>query len=87
MDQIVLGLTKQALLLILVLSAPAMITAMVLGFIISLFQAVTQVQEQTLTFVPKIVATFIVLAITGSWMLGTLIRFAQQVFIQIPNVR
>lgn len=87
MDQIVIGLTKQALILILVLSGPAMLTAMLLGFMISLFQAVTQVQEQTLTFVPKIVATFIVLAVTGTWMLSTLIRFTQQVFTQIPNVR
>lgn len=87
MDQIVLGLTKQALVLIIVLSAPAMITAMVIGLIISLFQAVTQVQEQTLTFVPKIVATFLVLAFTGAWMLGTLIRFTSTVFSQIPSVR
>ena len=87
MDQIVIGLTKQALLLILLLSAPAMITALVVGLIISLFQAVTQVQEQTLTFVPKIIAVFIVLAVAGTWMLGTLIRFTQAVFTQLPNVR
>lgn len=87
MDQIVIGLTKQALLLILLLSAPAMLTALVVGFIISLFQAVTQVQEQTLTFVPKIIAVFIVLAVAGTWMLGTLIRFTQVVFSQLPNVR
>lgn len=87
MEQLVIGLTKQALLLIMVLSAPAMITAMTIGLIISLFQAVTQVQEQTLTFVPKIVATFVVLAVTGPWMLATLIRFAQAVFVQIPNIR
>lgn len=87
MEQIVIGLTKQALLLILLLSAPAMIAAMAVGFIISLFQAVTQVQEQTLTFVPKILATFIVLAVTGTWILATLIRFATAVFSQIPNVR
>ncbi len=87
MEQIVIGLTKQALLLILLLSAPAMVAAMVVGFIISLFQAVTQVQEQTLTFVPKILATFIVLAVTGTWILATLIRFATAIFSQIPNVR
>lgn len=87
MEQLVIGLTKQALLLILILSAPAMVTAMTIGFIISLFQAVTQVQEQTLTFVPKIIATFIVLAITGAWMLATLIRFTQAVFTEIPGIR
>ena len=87
MEQLVIGLTKQALLLIMVLSAPAMLTAMTIGLIISLFQAVTQVQEQTLTFVPKIVATFVVIAVTGPWMLATLIRFAQAVFVQIPNIR
>lgn len=87
MEQIVIGFTKQALLLILLLSAPAMVAAMVVGFIISLFQAVTQVQEQTLTFVPKILATFIVLAVTGTWILATLIRFATAIFSQIPNIR
>ena len=75
------------LLLILLLSAPAMITALLVGFVISLFQAVTQVQEQTLTFVPKIIAVFIVIAISGTWILGTLIRFTQAVFSQLPEVR
>jgi flagellar biosynthesis protein FliQ len=87
MEQLIIGLTKQALLLILLLSAPAMLAAMVIGLVISLFQAVTQVQEQTLTFVPKIVGTFIVLAITGAWMLATLIRFTQAVFSLLPNIR
>ena len=87
MEQIIIGLTKQALLLILLLSAPAMITALLVGFVISLFQAVTQVQEQTLTFVPKIIAVFIVIAIAGTWILGTLIRFTQAVFSQLPEVR
>ncbi|MBL8149455.1 MAG: flagellar biosynthesis protein FliQ [Blastocatellia bacterium] len=87
MEQVVIGLTKQALLLILLLSAPPMIVALVVGLIISLFQAVTQVQEQTLTFVPKILATFIVIAVTGSWVLATLIRFTQAIFSQLPNIR
>jgi flagellar biosynthesis protein FliQ len=87
MEQLIIGLTKQALLLILILSAPAMLAAMVIGLIISLFQAVTQVQEQTLTFVPKIVGTFIVLAVTGAWMLATLIRFTQAVFSLLPSIR
>ncbi|MCS6885549.1 MAG: flagellar biosynthesis protein FliQ [Acidobacteriota bacterium] len=87
MEQLVIGLTKQALLITLLLSAPAMLSALLVGFIISLFQAVTQVQEQTLTFVPKILATFIAIGVAGTWMLATLIRFATAVFTMIAEIR
>jgi flagellar biosynthetic protein FliQ len=62
---------------VLILSAPTVIVALAVGFIISLFQAVTQIQEQTLTFVPKIIAVFLVLLITGSWMVTTVTEFTQ----------
>ncbi|HEY7120817.1 MAG TPA: flagellar biosynthesis protein FliQ [Tepidisphaeraceae bacterium] len=72
----VLHIGREALLLTLVLSALPVLAAMLVGLLVSLFQAATQIQEQTLTFVPKIIATFVVLAIGGAWMLQQLTQFS-----------
>jgi flagellar biosynthetic protein FliQ len=77
----------QALYLIVVLSAPVLLTAMIVGLVISLLQAVTQIQEQTLSFVPKMVATFIVIALTAGWVASSLYTFAVEVFKYISNIR
>lgn len=71
----VLQIVREALLLVLLLSAPPVLAAMVVGLIISVFQAATQIQEQTLTVVPKIVAVFAVLAAVGLWMIGQMVQF------------
>lgn len=68
MDDVLMGLAAQSLLKTLIWSAPAVLAGLAVGFIVSLFQAVTQIQEQTLTFVPKIIAVFLVLLVTGGWM-------------------
>ncbi len=73
-------LAGEALWLILMLSLPPLLASLVVGVVISLLQALTQVQEQTLTFVPKIIATILVLIITAGWMLDTLREFAGRVF-------
>lgn len=77
----------QSLYLIVVLSAPVLLTAMIVGLIISLLQAVTQIQEQTLSFVPKIVATFIVIALTAGWVANSLYTFAVEVFKYISIIK
>ena len=69
-------ITKEALLLILIISGPPMFVSMLVGLIVSLFQATTQIQEQTLTFVPKIIAVFASLALLGTWLGSQLLRFA-----------
>jgi flagellar biosynthetic protein FliQ len=74
------SLAGEALMLILLLSLPPLLASLVVGLVISLLQALTQVQEQTLTFVPKIIATILVLIITATWMLDTLREFAGRVF-------
>jgi flagellar biosynthetic protein FliQ len=74
------ALAGEALFLILVLSLPPLLASLIVGLVISLLQALTQVQEQTLTFVPKIIATILVLIITANWMLDTLREFAGRVF-------
>jgi flagellar biosynthesis protein FliQ len=71
---------------ILILSAPVLIVAMVVGLVVSIFQATTSIQEQTLTFVPKIAAIMIVLALLGSWMFGSLAQYTRELFAMIPQM-
>jgi flagellar biosynthesis protein FliQ len=65
-------------------SAPILLTAMLVGFLISLFQAATQIQEQTLSFVPKIIAVAIALLVSGNWVLAELVSFTHSLFDQLP---
>ena len=83
---VVLRIGREALVLTLILSAIPVLAAMVVGLIVSLFQAATQIQEQTLTFVPKIVVTFAAIAIAGPWMLQQLIAFCVPLFEEIALV-
>ena len=70
-------LPGELLMWVLILSAPTVLAGMAIGFMISLFQAVTQIQEVTLTFVPKIIAVFVVLLISGGWMIEQITEFTQ----------
>jgi flagellar biosynthetic protein FliQ len=71
---------------ILILSAPVLLVAMAVGLVISIFQATTSIQEQTLTFVPKIAAIMIVLALLGGWMFGSLAQYTRDLFAMIPQM-
>lgn len=71
----VIGLAGQAMLVVLKASAPMLVLGLVVGLIISIFQATTQIQEQTLAFVPKIVAVLAAVLIFGPWILNTLVDF------------
>ncbi|NNE09295.1 MAG: flagellar biosynthesis protein FliQ, partial [Gemmatimonadetes bacterium] len=77
---------REALLLILVLSGPPILTSLVVGLLISIFQATTQIQEQTLTFVPKIVLVFAILGRMGPWMISQVIQFTQRIYSAIPKI-
>lgn len=66
------------------LAAPALLTALAVGFAVSLLQALTQVQDATLSFVPKIIAVGIALLVSGNWMLHEMVSFTQQVFATVP---
>lgn len=77
-------LGRRAVMLVLIVGAPVLLTALAVGLIVALLQAVTQVQEQTLSFVPKIVATLLAVALLGSWMLDKLIEFSREMFGQLP---
>ncbi len=83
-QEFVIGLGRQALETMLMVSLPVLLVSLIVGVIISIFQAVTQIQEATITIVPKIVATFIALLIFGSWMIGRLSSLTREIFQNIP---
>lgn len=85
-ESFVVSVGKQAVMTALTVAAPVLIIAMIVGLIISIFQAVTQIQEQTLTFVPKMLAIIVVFIILGPWMLQTLIQFIQSMLNNISYV-
>lgn len=80
----VVDLGRQALELTLLISAPLFIAALATGLLISIFQAATQINEQTLSFVPKLIATFITLVLAGPWMITMMTDFIQRLFESIP---
>ncbi|MBF0144238.1 MAG: flagellar biosynthesis protein FliQ [Magnetococcales bacterium] len=82
----VLELVLNALKVALLISAPMLLTALVVGIVISLFQSVTQIQEMTLTFIPKILATFLALSLTMPWMVQTLMDYFRDLFDKIPKL-
>lgn len=82
----VMEIGRQAIEVTLLMSAPTLITALVVGLIISIFQAATQINESTLQFVPKLIAMFLVLILLGPWMLQYLIDYIQRLFGSIPQL-
>jgi flagellar biosynthesis protein FliQ len=82
----VLTIGQQALYMLLMISAPVLLTVLVVGLVVSIFQAATQINEATLSFVPKIVAAVAVLALAGPWMLNSLVEYLQRTLQSIPTV-
>jgi flagellar biosynthetic protein FliQ len=79
-------LAVEALLVTLKISAPFLVAGLVVGLVISILQAATQIQEVTLSFIPKIVATGVVMVIAGPWMLDQLVLYARELFLSIPGM-
>ena len=84
-SQMVLTMGQEALLMMLMVSAPVLGAALVVGLLVSLFQAVTQINEATLAFVPKLIAVIAVLAIAGPWMLTMLVEYIRRIMEAIPG--
>ena len=82
----VIDISVQALMVAAKLGAPMLITALVVGFAISVFQSITQIQEVTLSFVPKAVAVSIALVVSGQWMIAEMVTFTQSLFDRIPQL-
>ena len=76
----VLDIAREAIYYIIISSAPPLLISLVVGLVISIFQAVTSIQEQTLTFVPKIVAVFLGMMLFGSWMLNNMTTFMEELW-------
>ncbi len=76
---------QQGLLMLLMIAAPVLLVVLAVGLVVSVFQAATQINEATLSFVPKIVAAVAVLAIAGPWMMTTLVEYLQRTLQAIPS--
>ena len=85
-DSAILDIAMQTMMVALKLSAPILMTALSIGFAVSLFQAMTQIQEFTLSFVPKVIGVGVALIISGNWMLHTLIDFTVDLFERVPTL-
>ncbi len=85
-DTAIIELALQTMLVALKLSAPILVTSLVIGFTVSLFQSMTQIQEFTLSFVPKLIGVGVALLLSGNWMLHTLVDFTQDLFERLPSL-
>ena len=74
-EDFIIQITNEAILITIVVSAPAIIVSLLIGVAMAIFSATTQIQEQTLSFVPKMIAVFAVMAMTGPWVGATMLRF------------
>ena len=83
--QAALTMGQNALYMLLMIAAPVLIAVLVVGLVVSVFQAITSIHEATLSFVPKLVAAIAVFAIAGPWMLTTLVEFIRNTLLAIPN--
>lgn len=81
-----MSLGAQAVQLTLLVAAPLLLVALVVGLVISIFQAATQINEATLSFIPKLIAVFAALVVAGPWMLAQLVAFMRELFSSIPQL-
>ncbi|MEI5906187.1 flagellar biosynthesis protein FliQ [Bacillus spongiae] len=84
-SEMVISLAERGVYTILLISAPLLLLALVVGLIVSIFQATTQIQEQTLAFIPKIVAVLIGVIFFGPWMLTTLLSYTTEIFTNLTR--
>ena len=82
----VVSIGQQALLVLLMVSAPMLLAALAVGLLVSIFQAATQINEMTLSFIPKLVAVFVTMVVAGPWIMSTLVDYIRRLFMQIPSL-
>ncbi|MFC0253132.1 flagellar biosynthesis protein FliQ [Massilia consociata] len=82
----VMTMGRTAMEVTLMVAAPMLLVALIIGLVISIFQAATQINEATLSFIPKLVGIFIALVVAGPWMLSTMLDYMRQVFTSIPGL-
>jgi flagellar biosynthetic protein FliQ len=87
MDQdTVVNLATQAMVLSLKIAGPILILGLIIGLLVSIFQAVTSIQEQSLSFIPKVVGVAVLIVVLGPWMLDQLVGYAQNLYMSIPSL-
>jgi flagellar biosynthesis protein FliQ len=84
--EIVMDIGRHSLWVTVLLAAPLLLSALAVGLIIGLFQAATQIQEQTLSFIPKLISLVVALLVGGNWMINTLVDFTTRLFLDIPGL-
>jgi flagellar biosynthetic protein FliQ len=82
----VINLATQAMMLSLKIAGPILLLGLIVGLLVSIFQAVTSIQEQSLSFIPKIVGVAVLIVVLGPWMLGQLVNYAQNLYLAIPSL-
>lgn len=82
--ELVMDIGRQAVEMTLMLAAPLLLAALLIGLIVSIFQAATQINEQTLSFIPKLVGVFLILLLAGPWMLQIMVDYVRRLFESIP---
>ncbi|THC39539.1 flagellar biosynthesis protein FliQ [Massilia sp. Mn16-1_5] len=82
----VMTMGRTAMEITLLVSAPLLLIALIIGLVVSIFQAATQINEATLSFIPKLVGVFVALVVAGPWMLSVMLDYMRQVFTGIPNM-
>ena len=82
----VVSLATQAMMLALKIAGPMLLAGLIVGLLVSIFQAVTSIQEQSLSFIPKIIAVAVLIVVLGPWMLDQLVGYAQNLYLSIPSL-
>ena len=84
--EMVMGLAYKGMKVTLMLAGPLLMTALLIGLLVSLFQAATQINEMTLTFIPKILGVFGALVVAGPWLIQTIVDFTRELFLNLPSM-
>jgi flagellar biosynthetic protein FliQ len=82
----VMTMGRHAMEITLMIAAPMLLVALIIGLIVSIFQAATQINEQTLSFIPKLVGIFVALVVAGPWMLSVMLDYMREIFSGIPGL-
>ena len=82
----VINLATQGMILALKIAGPILLLGLIIGLLVSIFQAVTSIQEQSLSFIPKIVGVAVLIVVLGPWMLGQIVSYAQNLYLAIPSL-
>ncbi|SMF25057.1 flagellar biosynthesis protein FliQ [Pseudogulbenkiania subflava] len=83
--ELVINIVQNALYVLIIVAAPVLLVSLLVGLLISVLQAATQINEMTLTFIPKLLALFVTLVLAGPWMINTLVDYTVRLFQSIPN--